>query len=61
MPATASGFAYGLGFTGSTGFLHLCGIGTGLAAKRAGSVNLIRYAGRAITVCGVVGLFLAVE
>jgi hydrogenase/urease accessory protein HupE len=33
--------------------LHMCGIGIGLTAKQAGSVNLIRYTAGAIAACGV--------
>jgi urease accessory protein len=53
MPATASGFAYGIGFVVATTCLHLCGIGIGLLAKRFASANLIRYAGGAIAACGI--------
>jgi urease accessory protein len=58
MPATASGFAYGIGFVIATACLHLCGIGLGLSAQRFGSARLVRYAGSAIAACGVY-LFLA--
>jgi urease accessory protein len=53
MPATASGLAYGIGFMIATASLHLCGIGLGLAARQLGSMQLIRYAGGTIAVCGV--------
>ncbi len=54
MPTTASGLSYGVGFILATALLHLCGIGLGLLAQKAGSPRLIRYAGGAIAVCGVV-------
>jgi urease accessory protein len=53
MPVAASGMLFGLGFIVSTIALHACGIGLGLAAKRTGSVNFIRYAGGAIAACGI--------
>jgi urease accessory protein len=53
MPATNSGLAYGLAAILATASLHLCGIGLGLIAARANSMQLIRYVGGAITVCGV--------
>lgn len=53
MPATASGLAYGIGFILATASLHLCGVGLGLAARRLGSMQLVRYAGVAIATCGV--------
>ncbi|MBI3850603.1 MAG: HupE/UreJ family protein [Verrucomicrobia bacterium] len=53
MPETASGFAYGLGFMSATACLHLCGVGVGLLAQRLGTARIIRYAGVAITACGV--------
>ena len=34
MPETASGLAYGFGFIISTAFLHLAGIGIGVAIER---------------------------
>jgi urease accessory protein len=52
MPATASGFTYGIGFVIATACLHLCGIGIGLFAKRFASTNLIRCVGGAIAACG---------
>jgi urease accessory protein len=53
MPETASGFAYGLGFVMATAALHLCGIGIGMAAQRAGTARVVRYAGGAMAVCGL--------
>lgn len=53
MPVTASGFVYGLGFMLATVALHLGGIGIGLAARRAGTGLVVRYAGGAIAACGL--------
>jgi urease accessory protein len=53
MPATASGFAYGLGFAGSTSGLLVCGVGTGSLFKRFATTKLFRYAGATIVGCGV--------
>jgi len=53
MPETAAGLVYGLGFIVSTALVHLCGIGLGLAAKRFGTAQLVRYAGGAIAACGL--------
>ena len=53
MPATASGFAYGIGFVLATASLHLCGIGIGLFAKRFTTTQLVRYLGGGIAACGV--------
>ena len=53
MPATASGLTYGLGFVLATALLHACGIGLGVLVQRLGRGQLIRYAGGAITACGV--------
>lgn len=53
MPGTASGFAYGLGFVLVTASLHLLGMGAGLLVQKWGSALHIRYAGGAVTCCGV--------
>jgi urease accessory protein len=53
MPATASGLAYGMGFMLATAGLHLGGISLALIARRHGSLQLVRYAGGAIAVCGI--------
>lgn len=52
-PATASGLTYTLGFVSATIFLHLAGISVGLASHRLHSSQLVRYAGAAIAVCGL--------
>lgn len=53
MPATASGFAYGVGFVAATAGLHLLGIGLGLTAKKLATEKTVRYAGGAIAACGL--------
>jgi urease accessory protein len=53
MPATASGFAYGIGFVLSTGFLHAFGMGLGWLSQRLINQGVIRYAGGAITTIGI--------
>ena len=58
MPATASGWLYGLGFVLATAGLHGLGIAIGLGAKRYVSDKLIRLTGCLIAACGVY-LFLA--
>ena len=58
-PATASGLLYGLGFVAATAALHGIGIGIGLALGRiegAFGGNLVRVAGSAAAVIGVVML-----
>lgn len=53
MPATVSGWLYGLGFVVATAGLHLFGIGIGLTAQRLNSMKLVRCVGGAIAACGV--------
>ena len=48
-----AGLGCGLGFMLATACLHLGGIGLGLAARRAGSLKFVRYAGGAMAACGV--------
>jgi len=58
-PETASGLLYGLGFVAATALLHGLGIGIGLALGRlegAFGRNLLRVAGSAAAVIGVVML-----
>lgn len=58
-PETASGLLYGLGFVAATAVLHLTGIGLGLGLGRledAFGRNLVRVAGSAAAVIGVVML-----
>lgn len=53
-PMNVSALTYNLGFLFSTALLHVIGIGFGLAVVRLGKVSLVRFAGGAIAVCGVV-------
>jgi urease accessory protein len=59
MPATVSGWLYGLGFVLATVGLHLCGIGIGLTAQRLNSMKLVRCVGGVIAACGVYLFFSA--
>jgi len=59
MPATASGWLYGMGFVLATAGLHLLGIGLGLAAQSAGARRLVRCTGCLIA-AGSVYLFLTI-
>jgi len=59
MPATNSGLAYGLAAILATASLHLCGIGLGLVAARSNSMQLVRYFGGAMAICGVYFCFAA--
>ncbi len=52
MPASASGWLYGLGFVMATAGLHLCGISLGLISQRIRSTSLVRYAGGLIALLG---------
>lgn len=53
MPATASGWLYGLGFVLATASLHLAGIGMGWAMQRMNSLAPARIVGGAIAACGL--------
>jgi urease accessory protein len=53
MPVNAVGFAYGAGFVLATALLHACGIGLAYAV-RAVRLPVIRWAGAAIGIVGVV-------
>ncbi len=53
-PMNVSALTYGLGFLASTAALHIVGIGFGLTLTRLEKVSLLRFAGGAIAVCGVV-------
>jgi urease accessory protein len=53
MPATASGFSYGLGFIAATTALLLCGISLGLLTQRLGSTRLVRCMGVLIAAFGL--------
>ncbi|MGC9940843.1 MAG: HupE/UreJ family protein [Verrucomicrobiota bacterium] len=59
MPATESGWLYGLGFVLATASLHLCGIGLGLTAQRLNSMKLVRCVGGLMAICGVYLFFTA--
>lgn len=52
MPGAADPLAYALGFMLATGFLHLAGIGLGLAAQSARGALAVRAAGGLIAVAG---------
>jgi urease accessory protein len=56
MPADASGLAYAAGFVVATALLHACGIGLGMVLQRLSQPLLIRVAGAACAVCGLVML-----
>jgi urease accessory protein len=53
IPAAASALTYILGFVAATIFLHATGISFGLASQRRHATQLVRYAGAAIAVCGL--------
>jgi urease accessory protein len=62
-PETASGLLYSLGFVAATAMLHALGIGLGLALARfdgAFGRSLVRFAGSAAALIGVVMLAAAV-
>jgi urease accessory protein len=59
MPSTASGLAYGAGFIASTCLLLASGVGLGLLARQLDRTYLLRYAGGAIAICGVLLLLSA--
>jgi len=44
---------FGLGFITSTIMLHVAGIGFGLSLQRLGQLQLVRFTGAAIALCGV--------
>ena len=54
LPATASGLGYSLGFLAATAALSFAGVGLGIAAEGRGAPMLIRGAGAAIAVCGLI-------
>jgi urease accessory protein len=54
MPGDASGLAYAAGFVAATALLHACGIGLGMLLHRLSQPVLIRVAGAACAVCGLV-------
>jgi urease accessory protein len=54
IPASASGLTYALGFIAATIFLHTAGITFGLLTQRAHSSQLVRYAGAAVVLGGLI-------
>ena len=56
MPATASGLSYGIGFITSTAFLHIFGLGLGVALRNQEKVA--RIAGGAVAVAGALAFAL---
>lgn len=53
IPAVASGLTYTLGFIAATICLHAAGISAGLITQRLYSQQLMRFAGAAIALCGL--------
>jgi urease accessory protein len=54
MPASVSGFEYAAGFVLATAGLHAAGIALGMGIQRVTSAPLVRFAGAAIAITGVV-------
>jgi urease accessory protein len=59
MPHTASGLMYGAGFIAATALLHSIGVGVGLLARQTGASWVIRCAGAALVLCGIILLLPA--
>jgi len=59
LPAGASGLTYSLGFVAATGLLHALGIGIGTIHRWPGGKVVLRAAGAAVAVAGVVFLWRA--
>jgi len=57
MPASATGWLYGLGFLSTTAVLHLVGIGAGWSIRQTGSPAWSRYPGIAVAAGGLYLLF----
>lgn len=53
MPETAAGFSFGVGFAIATALLHCAGIGAGLTISRLAQMKVVRFAGAAIVLGGV--------
>src|SRR5262245_23234599 len=53
MPQNMSGVAYAVGFVAATVMLNLCGILLGVLARQTNTMQLLRYAGAAIILCGL--------
>jgi urease accessory protein len=53
IPVSASALTYALGFIAATIVLHAAGISVGLASQRLHSSQLLRYAGAAIAIGGL--------
>jgi urease accessory protein len=54
LPEAASELGYAGGFVLATAFLHGCGIALGLLARRLAAVVLVRAAGGAVSLAGLV-------
>lgn len=57
MPVNVSGLEYGIGFVVSTAFLHLCGIGLGIAVQKFTKNVIVRFLGGAIALSSVYLIF----
>lgn len=53
MPATAAGSTFAVGFLIATVSLHLAGLAAGMFGAKCVSATTVRYAGGAITACGL--------
>ena len=53
MPGTASGIEYAVGFVLATALLHGIGIALGIGMQKISKPIVLRFAGAAITFCGV--------
>src|SRR4051812_16893097 len=53
IPSAASGLSYALGFAAATALLHAAGISFGLSMQQGRSAQLVRYAGAAIAIGGL--------
>jgi len=59
LPPGADAIAFSAGFVIATGLLHLAGIGVGLAARRPAGRVVVRLAGAAIAIAGMIFLIAA--
>src|SRR5262249_3775801 len=59
LPPGADAIAFSAGFVIATGLLHVCGIGVGLATLWPAGRFVVRFAGMAIAVAGVIFLCAA--
>ncbi len=53
-PMHSPALSYSIGFILSTAALHLTGVGLATAATRRGGMQVVRFAGLAIAICGAV-------